>query len=412
MLERFFKGAAIRARLRARLWGAHLDAFAAVLWDRGYARSTGGAYLRAVDALSRWCHRRRLDISDLSDVRLEAFVRWQRRRGKPWLSDRAAVQHFIDHLRQTGVELAPSPPRVDSPTDQIAHHFAQHLRKERGLAESSVTCRLPVVRRLLSERFGDGRIRLQVLGPDDIIGFVRRHAHPARPASTKLMVIALRGFCRWLRLRGHVAIDLAACVLAVRNRRFDTLPKSLPPEDVRRVLRACDRTTTIGRRDYAVLLLLARLGLRAGEVVALTLDDIDWHAGEITVRSKGGRHDRLPLPRDVGAALFAYLRYSRPACGTRRVFVRARAPRREFARSVAVAWIVRRALARAGLAPAHRGAHLLRHSLATDLLRRGASLREVGDVLRHRSTSTTQIYAKVDLTALHALALPWPGGEK
>jgi site-specific recombinase XerD len=264
----------------------------------------------------------------------------------------------------------------------------------------------------LAARFGNGPIPLQTLSPGDIIGFLRRHAPTIGLASAQLLVCALRTFCRWLRLRGDVAVDLAACVPTVPKRRFATLPRALPTTDVRRVLRGCDRASVTGRRDYAVLLLLARLGLRAGEVVALTLDDIDWRAGQITIRSKGGRQDPLPLPQDVGAALAAYLRRGRPICKTRRVFVSIYAPRREFAGSSTVARLVRRALDRTGLTPPCRGAHIFRHSLATELLRRGASLSEVCEVLRHRRMSTTQIYAKVDLAALHMLTQPWPGGAR
>ena len=410
MLDRFFTGAAALTRLREGPLGAHIDAFATVLWDRGYARSTAREHLRLIAALSLWSRRRRLGVDDIDDSRLEEFLRHRRKRGHARRGDRAAPRQLLEHLRRVGVVPVPSPTCDDRPVDRVARSFAQHLRQERGLAEATVVTYVPIARLFVSERFGDGRLRLHTLAPGDVTGFVRRYAHSGSPGRTRLMVTVLRTFCRWLRLRGEIATDLAACVLTVPDWRLATLPKSLPPDDVQRLLRACDRTTAIGRRDYALLLLLARLGLRAGEVVALTLDDMDWRAGELTVRTKGGRQDRLPLPRDVGAALVAYLRNGRPACQARHVFVRMRAPRRGFASSVAVCSIVQRALARAGLSPPRKGAHLLRHSLATDLLRRGASLREIGDVLRHRHTQTTEIYAKVDLTALHALALPWPGG--
>jgi integrase len=178
---------------------------------------------------------------------------------------------------------------------------------------------------------------------------------------------------------------------------------------VEQLLRCCDRDRVAGQRDYTVLLLLARLGLRAGEVVHLHLDDIDWRAGRLHVRGKGGRSDVLPLPTDVGEALATYLRGGRPRCSTRRVFVRARAPYAGFASSAAIDSIVRRALQRAGLEPPRKGAHLLRHSLATGMLRDGASLAEIGQLLRHRLPQTTEIYAKVDPVALSALAQPWPG---
>jgi site-specific recombinase XerD len=224
------------------------------------------------------------------------------------------------------------------------------------------------------------------------------------------MLSALRSFFRFLRLQGATATDLAAAVPSVADWRLARVPQWIPAAQVNQILRHCDQQTRVGQRDYTILLLLARLGLRAGEVVGMTLDDLDWEAGDVVVRGKGGRQDRMPLPRDVGQALATYVRHGRPPCLSRRVFICAKAPRRGFSSSVAVCTIVRRALARAGLHPPSTGAHLLRHSLATEMLRRGASLAEIGEILRHRHPDTTAIYAKVDLRALRALAPPWPGG--
>lgn len=412
MLDQFFTRAATLERMRAGPWRDHIDAFTCELRERGYARSTGKEYLRAIDRLSRWCHRRRLGVHDLSKTWLMDFLRDWRGRSQGWRGDWAGLQRFLEYLRR--VRVLPAMPATGDAdaVGQVVGKFAQHLIQERGLKQTTVAARQRMIRWFLLERFGNGPIQLQTLSPGDVIGFVRRNVPAIGLASAKLLVYALRGFCRWLRLRGDVAADLAACVPTVPDRRFATLPKSLPTADVRRVLRACDRSSATGRRDYAILLLLARLGLRAGEVVALTLDDIDWRAGQITVRSKGGRQDPLPLPQDVGAALVAYLRRGRPACTERRVFVSSYAPRRGFAGPAAVDRIVRKALDQAGLTPPRHGAHLFRHTLATELLRRGASLSEIGEVLRHRHASTTQIYAKVDLAALHALAQPWPGGVR
>jgi site-specific recombinase XerD len=203
---------------------------------------------------------------------------------------------------------------------------------------------------------------------------------------------------------------LAAAVPTVANWRLSTVPKYLSSEEVKRVLKACDRRTASGRRDYAILLLLARLGLRAGEVVALQLDDLNWRAGEILVRGKGLFHDRMPLPSEVGKALASYLRRDRPACQTRRVFVCMKAPRRGFANPSTLTTIVRRALARADLHPTFKGAHLLRFSLATSMLRSGATRGEIAEILRHRTLQTTEIYAKVDFQGLRSLAHPWPMG--
>jgi site-specific recombinase XerD len=186
--------------------------------------------------------------------------------------------------------------------------------------------------------------------------------------------------------------------------------KSLEGNEVERLLSSCNRSNKVGQRDYTILLVLARLGLRAGEVAKMTLDDIDWEAGEIIIQGKGPRKDRVPLPWDVGEALVTYLQHGRPACSTRRIFIRAKAPHRGFSSSVAVCNVVERALLRAKLQPPRKGAHLLRHSLATNMLRKGASLSEIGEILRHASIATTEIYTKVDIAGLRTLAQPWPGG--
>jgi site-specific recombinase XerD len=232
------------------------------------------------------------------------------------------------------------------------------------------------------------------------------------PRRAQLVTTALRSFFRFLCGRGNISMDLAASVPSVASWRLSDLPKFLEPEQVERLLNACNRATCDGRRDYAVLLLLARLGLRAGEVVHMTLDDIDWENGELMVRGKSLRQDRLPLPKDVGDALAAYVCEGRPRCSSRRVFLRLKAPLQGFTNSIAICSIVQRALRRAGLHPERRGSHLLRHSLAITMLRGGASLAEIGEILRHELPRTTEIYIKVDVVALRALALPWQGGTR
>jgi site-specific recombinase XerD len=265
------------------------------------------------------------------------------------------------------------------------------------------------MRTFITERFGNGPLDLGTLTVSTITDFVIRHARTMSPRDAQRMVTALRSICRFLRQRGAIDRDLAAGVLSVSDWRLATIPKYLNPEEVERMLQTCNRQTAAGRRDYAILLLLARLGLRAGEISALELDDIRWRAGEILVRSsKRLPQDRLPLFAEVGDALATYLRRDRPPHPPRRVFLCMRAPRRGFANPSTVSTIVRRALARAGLSPALKGAHLLRHSLATRMLRHGASLPEIGLVLRHRTVQTTEIYAKVDIAGLRALAQPWP----
>ena len=212
--------------------------------------------------------------------------------------------------------------------------------------------------------------------------------------------------------QGEITTDLAACVPRVANWSNSALPRFLQPGQVQQVLDHCDRRSAVGLRNYAILLLLARLGLRACEIVAMTLDDIDWEAGHLMVRGKGGHQAQMPLPMEVGRAIAVYLRKGRPNCASRRVFIRDHAPRVGFANSAAVSTLVQRALADAGVDSPHTGAYVFRHSLATEMLRQGASLGEIGQLLRHAHPDTTRIYAKVDVQALRPLALRWPGGGR
>jgi len=301
---------------------------------------------------------------------------------------------------------------VDSHIDLIEDAYREYLDKDRQLADRTQAIYTPFIRTFLSERYGTTKPRLARLTANDVIRFIQRHVHDGCRKRAKLMVTALRSFFRFLRLRGDVCVDLAACVPTIPDWRMTGLPQALQSHEVKQLLNTCDRSTGTGRRNYAILLLLARLGLRAGEVVNLTFEDIDWEAGEITVSGKNRRPNLLPLPDDVGRALANYLRRGRPRCSTRRVFVRAKAPYAGFVNAGAITTLVSRAIKRAGLNPAHKGAHLLRHTLASQMLRRGASLSEIGEVLGHRHPDTTSIYAKVDLARLRTLARRWPGGAR
>ncbi len=348
----------------------HLRTFAASLKEDGYS-----------------------DVTMLSKVSLLAdFGQWLRR-----------SQRTLEHLDEQLVA-------DKSPLADVLRWYQEHLRSERGLVTSTAIGYKTFIHKFLVERFGQGPLLLGELRSSDISAFVLRHAPTMSPRRAQLMTTAFRSFFRFLFWNGELETDLAACVPTVADWRLSTVPKYLTPEEVGRVIAACDRRTSTGRRDYAILLLLARLGLRAGEVVALQLDDLDWRAGELIVRGKGLFHDRMPLPCDVGEALTSYLRRDRPHSRTRRVFVCMKAPRRGFAGPSTLTTIVRRALDRADLHPALKGAHLLRHSLATSMLRSGMTMNEIGEVLRHRIPNTTEIYAKVDFHTLRALAHPWPIG--
>jgi site-specific recombinase XerD len=246
------------------------------------------------------------------------------------------------------------------------------------------------------------------LCPQDIDRFFIRHAREQTPKTAQLMVSAIRSFLRFLFRYKETKCDLSKAVPTVAAWRLSEVPKYIKPEEVESLLQSCDQTTSVGRRNYAILLLIARLGLRAGEIVALKLDDINWRAAELTVQGKGQICDRLPLPQSVGEALAVYLKNDRPKCSTRRVFVRARAPYRGFKGSSTVSTIVRRAVEKSGINTPSKGTHLLRHSLATNMLRKGASMTEIGELLRHRSPNSTEIYAKVDIEGLRSIVRIWP----
>ena len=408
MLDTFLTDAKALQRFRSGPLGAYLDSYAAEVDALGYARFTVRQRLWVLADLGRWLARTGVAVYDLDDSVLERFLAWRLKQGHLPRSEASTIRQFLGHLRVQGVVPPAEVPRDDSCVAVLQRRYHTYLKQERGLTPATVVNYQPFIRQFLSERFADHSMHLKSLGPADITGFILRHAPSMSPKRAQLMVSALRSFLRFLLQQGEIDTDLAACVPAVPHWQLATVPKHLSGEEVEHLLNSCDQSTAVGRRDHAVLLLLARLGLRAGEVVALELDDIHWRTGEIVVRGKGNIHDRLPLLQDVGEALAAYVQRDR-ACGQcRRVFIRARAPRHGLGGPGTVSTIVRRALRRAGLEPPCKGAHLLRHSLATQMLGCGGSLAEIAQVLRHRSQQTTEIYAKVDIAGLRALAHPWP----
>lgn len=389
---------------------SYIEGFAAQLSRKGYAQDTVLLKCGLLSNLSGWLERRHLSLTALDEGRLRRFLAARRRQGNARRGDPATGQQILQYLRDLD-EIAGAPQRIDqSPAAGLTRDFEAFLHSQRGLSTSTVVSYLPAVRRFLDGLFGRKALHLEQLRPRDLHGFVLREIQRVSRSHGKGVITALRSFLRFLLQRGAIQTDLAGTLPGVATWRLSHLPKSLPPEQVEQLLACCDRTSPSGKRDHAILLLLARLGLRGGEVVAMTLEDLDWERGEMVVRGKGQRLERLPLPADVGAALARYLCDVRPACATRRVFIRMLAPQQGLAGPTAVCCIVRRALQRAGLDPEFKGAHLLRHSLATDLLRRGASLSEIGQLLRHRQPTTTQIYAKVDIAALRGIAQPWPRG--
>jgi integrase/recombinase XerD len=389
---------------------SHIKGFVASLLRDGYAPKTVKEKCELIVDLSRWMERCKLPLMRLDERQLTKF-RIRRHRGRRLQrGDMWTARQLLRYLQDLDCIPTPQEKKDRTLLGQLTRDFERYLNSERGLSRSTLVDYLQVVRRFLIDRFGSKAARVKALRPSDIHQFLIGHLNAGSRSQAKGMVTALRSFLRFLHQRGVIATDLAAAVPAVADWRLSQLPKSLPPKQVNQLLASCDRTTAKGQRDYAMLLLIARLGLRASEVVRMTLDDLDWERGEIVVHGKGQQEAKLPLPTDVGAALVNYLRHVRPACSTRRVFIRMKAPQQGLKGNEAVGSMVRSVLKRAGLNPESKGSHLLRHSLATNLLRRGATLSEIGQLLRHKALATTQIYAKVDIAALRTIALPWPRG--
>ena len=406
--ELYFPGSRSRKWLRAGPLAGELDAFAALLASLGYARHPAVAKLRLVRNLSHWMALEGIGLDALDERRTEAFLS-MRDPGCRRAGEAATLRLLLDHLRDGGrVRPKPAEPEGNDPVGRIARRYERFLVNERRVSAATVTRYQSIVRAFLADRFGTRTADPGSLTVRDCNAFILRYGRNVCWRTSKMSATALRSFLRHLHQEGEIPADLADGILPAMRRRQPELPRSLDPDEVEALLDGCDRTTAVGRRDHAILPLLSRLGLRAGEVVAMTLDGLDWNNGLVTVCGKG-RHERLPLPHDVGEALAAWLRDGRPRCPTRRLFVRAHAPHRPFSGASAVSCLVRRALARAELDPPFKGAHVLRHSLATGMLRNGASLEDIGQILRHRHPETTQIHARCDLDSLRDLAPAWPG---
>jgi site-specific recombinase XerD len=399
------------ARLTSSLLGPYVQPYTTRLEERGYPPTTIQNQLRHMVELSRWLTRTDRDLGDLNEDALDRF--WRRRTGGQKRKSAApALEAFLAVLRTARV----TPPAVAlprTPAQLLTDRYRRYLVEERGFSHLTVDSYGRNIERFVTHHFGVGTAVTSRIQVRDVVGYVQRNARTHTPQQTKSVVTALRSFFRFLHYQGLIRMDLASVVPAVAHWRMTGLPKHLPAKSVQKVLDRCEQTTPVGQRNYAILLLLARLGLRAGEVVTLQLEDIDWENAQITIRSKKGRGwARMPLPVEVGRALARYLRYGRPSSPCRNVFVRSVAPYGRLSASANIACLTRSAIEKAGVESVRKGAHLFRHSLATAMLRQGASLDEIGQVLRHQDPNTTAIYAKVDLDALRRLALPWPGGGR
>ncbi len=382
--------------------GPFIEGYGAWLAGRGYTPGTIVGMLAMAGGLGRWMDACGIALGDL---------------------DRAAVTEFRDALRAAGMRCVPGSHGLDplleyledqgvtgghsssaAPVEVLAERYRRWLVTDRGLAEATVVRYVKLARSFLAGRGG-----LESLSGTDVVVFLLAESERLSVGSVKGRVGELRSLLRFLYLQGLTPRPLGAAVPPVAGWRDTGVPKGIPAGDVQRLLDSCDRQDPVGIRDYAILMLVARLGLRSAEVARLELGDIDWRAGQVTLRGKACQRDGMPLPCDVGEALAAYLSQARPATPLRQVFLAAKAPMRAIPPGL-VSDVTHRACDRAGLA--RIGAHRLRHTLATEMLRRGATIVEVSQVLRHRDLATTAIYAKVDFAVLRTIAQPWPGAAR
>jgi len=385
-----------------------VQAYVREFWDelerQGFRSLSILRHLQLLAHLGRWLESKGLAVRDLTDERVAAFVRHRARLGHTALYSARAVEPMVSFLRGIGAAPAAAPVVGESSIQRFVGEYAAYLARDRGLVATTVHIYAVHVRRFVEEE--RPCLNWSRLTGAEVNRFLLRSSHRQGIPTCIQIVSALRSLLRYLHVRGAVPAHLMASVQPVARWRLAGIPKALDANQINRLLASFD-DSSVGKRNAAIVLLLLRLGLRAGEVAALDLDDVSWRTGELVVRGKGRRESRLPLPRDVGQAVAAYLRHGRPPVSTRGLFVRARAP---FTRltMVGISHFLQDRLRQIGVP--RGGAHVLRHTAATQLLRRGSSLSEIAHVLRHRHIDTTAIYAKVDLAGLAELARRWPGG--
>lgn len=383
---------------------AYAEGFAQALLVQGFSRLSATNQLRVFAHLSRWLAQKRLRATDLTEKRALEFLGARQRSGYTGWRSRRGLDQMFEHLRELGVVPRPAVNRPRGTVERLTTQYASYLAQERGLAPCTICRRADHARRFLAE-FGATRAALRAVHSSDIHDFLRKLSRGYSPRSLALFGSDLRSLFRFLLVAGIVHRALAEAVPSAPGWRDDGIPSGISMREVQRLMTSCDRRTAAGRRDYAILSLLTRLGLRAGEVVSLALEDINWRRGEIIVHGKGAKREKLPLPKDVGEALSGYLRI-RPRVVERQIFLRTRAPHAPLR---SIGFIVVAASERAGLERVWP--HRLRRTAATQMLALGSSLEEIAEVLRHSVISTTAIYAKVDRRALRPLVQPWPGAR-
>jgi len=388
--------------------GPFVEGYRVWLLEAGYTPQTVRAMLKEFGSLGRWMDRADVEIGALTVIAIESFLEDRRAAGRRRVPTLRALRSMRGYLREVGVMATEPPPGVCA-VDELVGEYRQWLLADRGLAATTVLRYETLARRFLAARVTPAD-ELGVAGLDDAVvsRFLLGECGRVSIGSAKGKVAELRSLLRFLHLRGLTPRSLAESVPGVAGWRETTIPPTMPHADIEALLASCDRVTLDGARDYAMLMLLARLGLRSIEIARLRLEDLDWRAGELLVRGKSRRDDRLPIPGDVGSALAEYLALRGPS-GSRSVFLTLRAPTRPI-RADLVGDVVQRHCRQAEVP--HVGPHRLRHTLATRMLARGAALADISQVPRHSDLATTAICAKVDLGRLRQVARPWPGAAR
>lgn len=389
--------------------GPFVEGYRVWLLEAGYTPQSVRGMLRVLGQMGRWMASEGVAVGRVDTAAVESFLASLHVDGYRRVPTVRALGSMLEYLRGVGVMVPEDAVGDLAPVEELIGEYRQWLVVERGLAAATVLRYETLARRFLTGRASPAdELGVEDLDGADVSAFLLGECGRVSIGSAKGKVAELRSLLRFLHLRGFTAMALAESVPSVAGWRDTAIPPTMPRADVERLLACCERSRLAGARDYAMLILLARLGLRSVEVARLELSDLDWRAGELVVRGKARRQDQLPLPGDVGEALAAYLSVRGPR-GSRRVFLTLKAPTRPI-RADLVGDVVQRACKRAGVA--HVGAHRLRHALASELLALGASLTDISQVLRHRDLATTAIYAKVDLGRLREVAQPWPGAGR
>jgi len=398
----------LSVRVRGPL-ACYAEGFPSELHERGFTEVSSWHKLGLFGKLSRWLELSQLEPSQLTSSQVNRFLNQRRTAAPTGPRGERALEPMLTYLRRLGAVPEAEIERPQGAVEVLLERYGEYLDGERGLTATTISRYQAIARLFLEGRVHMQGLDLSGLTAKAVTEFLLREVQPLGVGSAKNLVTALRSSLRFLHVNGD-APPLADVVPGVSGWGVASLPRGLPPDQIGRLLESCDPSNTAGRRDHAILTLLVRLGLRAKEVVVLGLDDFDWRRAEVVIRGKGGQREALPPPADVGEAVSSYLLNARPKCSSRRLFLRLRAPFDSELTVSGVKAVVRTACQRAGVPPI--GTHRLRHTTATEMLRAGASLTEIGQVLRHHSLGTTAIYAKVDRTALRELARPWPGSVK